>query len=415
MTGAHLAFDKEVANTVSPRALSVVYFGNDWSAENRTSSHHIAERLSARMPLLYIDSPGMRSAKPTGRDLRKIVRKVAAAIGKPRPIGPQMWYISTPQIPFRKLPFVNSLNRVLSRFLVRRALRSVGFGDIISWFVVPHPGPLAGTLGEKLVVYYVTDAHSALPDVDAGEIKRMDEALTRRADQVFVVSPTLLDTKRKLNPNTTHAPHGVDVSLFGLASDPSCPVAQETVGLARPIIGFFGLIEAWIDLDLIGSLARSRPQWTFLMIGRLAVDPAPVKDLPNVIFAGPQPYRTLPQWARAFDVAIIPYRKTTQVFHANPLKLREYLATGKPIVSVSTPEIDLFSNYIRLANTPVEFLEAIEQALSSDSAEDRNRRMASVANMSWDARVDDVLAVVQRRLAEGPGHRESLSQHIEQY
>src|SRR5262245_2217684 len=117
------------------KPLSIVYFGNDWSAENRTSSHHIAERLAARMPLLYIDSPGLRAPKASGRDFRKIFRKLASALRPPRPIGPHMWHMSTPQIPFRRLPLINSLNRFLGQSLVKRALRRLGFRDLISWFV----------------------------------------------------------------------------------------------------------------------------------------------------------------------------------------------------------------------------------------------------------------------------------------
>ena len=377
---------------------SIVYFGNDWSAENRTSSHHIAERLAQRMPVLYIDSPGLRAPQASGRDLRKLVRKIAGALRPPQRVGQRMWHISTPQIPFRRLPFVGRLNRVLGHLLVKRAIRRLGFGDLLSWFVVPHPGPLAGSFGEKLIVYYCIDDYAALPNVDAEEVARMDEALTRRADQVFVASPSLLESKKQLNPHTRHSPHGVDVELFRQASDPSCEMAEGTAGLQRPVIGFFGLIEAWIDLDLIGYLARSRPQWTFLMIGRVATDNSFLKTLPNVVFTGPKPYASLGRWARAFDVAIIPYRLTRQVLNSNPLKLREYLATGKPVVGVAIPETARFADYVHIAGSQEQFLEAIEHALAADTPEQANRRMAAVAGMSWDARVEEALGLVKSRL-----------------
>lgn len=281
---------------------------------------------------------------------------------------------------------------------MKRAVRRLGFRELISWFVVPHPGPLAGSFGEKLIVYYCIDDYAALPGVDSAAVARMDENLTRRADQVFVASPTLMESKKELNPQTRHSPHGVDVDLFAQASDPLYAMAEGTIGLRHPVIGFFGLIEAWIDLDLIAYLAESRPQWTFLMIGRLAVDSGCVKNLPNVVFTGPKPYRTLAQWARAFDVAIIPYKRTRQVLNSNPLKLREYLATGKPVVGVPIPETLHFGDCVRLAASPEEFLAAIENALASDSPEDAQRRMAAVADMSWDARVEEVLGVVRNRL-----------------
>jgi len=378
----------------------IIYFGNDWSGENRTSSHHIAERLAQRTRVLYIDTPGLRAPKASGRDLRKLFWKVLAAVRKPRAIGAQMWHISTPQIPFRRLPLVRQLNFAVGRFLVRRALRTLRFEKTISWFAVPHPGILAGRFDETLIVYYCIDDYAALPDVDAARVARMDDNLTRSADQVFVASARLIASKRTLSPSAVHAPHGVDLALFQRASDPSCPVADGARNLKHPVIGFYGLIEAWIDLDLIAFLAEQKPEWTFLLIGRLAVDPGRLPTLPNVQFAGPQPYTSLPNWAKAFDVAIIPYRPTRQVMNSNPLKLREYLATGKPVVAVSAPEIDQFADYVHIARSPEEFLGCIEDALANDSAADRARRIEAVAGMSWEVRMQKVVEIVESKIRQ---------------
>ena len=385
---------------VSLSDFDIVYFGNDWFAENRTSSHHVAARLAKRTRVLYVDSPGLRAPKATGRDLRKLRRKLLTAAAKPRQVAERMWHITMPQVPFRRLPAVAGLNRAAGRWMVRRAMKHLGFEQTISWFVVPHPGILAGKLDEAMTVYYCIDDYAALPDVDAEAVSAMDAHLLRSADQVFVASGLLLDSKRQANPSAIHAPHGVDVDLFRQAADPRLAPAEETTSLPRPIIGFYGLIEAWIDLDLIASLAKQRPQWTFLLIGRLAVDAGPLRDLRNVVFTGPQPYDSLPRWARAFDVAIIPYRRTRQVVNSNPLKLREYLATGKPIVAVSAPEIDRFAAHVRIAATPQQFLEQIEAALATDTPAYQQARMQSVSGQSWDARIDDVVRVVEQRLTE---------------
>ena len=135
----------------------VVYFGNDWHAENRTSSHHVALRLSATMPVLYVDSPGMRAPGGSGRDLRKAMRKLAASLRPPQHVGGNLWRCTVPQLPFRRVPGVALFNRLFSRWAVRRAMRHVGIGRCLSWFVVPHPGFLAGHLGEDLCIYYCID------------------------------------------------------------------------------------------------------------------------------------------------------------------------------------------------------------------------------------------------------------------
>jgi glycosyltransferase involved in cell wall biosynthesis len=379
---------------------SIIYFGNDWSAENRTSSHHVATRLSRCNPLLYVEVPGLRAPKATARDVRKLFRKLKLAFKSPRKVGEQMWCMTMPQFPFRRIGFIRWLNRVLGGYLVQRAVGELGFSGVISWFVVPHAGSLAGRLGEVLIVYYCIDDYAALPDVDRREVARMDAALVRRADQVFVASSTLLASKRNINSFVAHAPHGVDVQMFRQATDPDLPLPDAVRNVKRPVIGFFGLIEAWIDLDLITFLAKARPTWTFLIVGRTAVDVGQLKQLNNVILTGPQAYETLPRWAKAFDVAIIPYRLTEQVMHANPLKLREYLATGKPVVSVRTPEVEQFAQHVRIASDPDGFLRGIEQALDLDSEEDRSLRLKAVERMSWESRVTDVLAIVERRLMD---------------
>lgn len=376
----------------------IVYFGNDWNAENRTSSHHVAARLAGRVPVLYVDSPGMRAPKASGRDLRKAWRKLTAALRKPESIRSGFWRCTVPQLPFRRVPGVDAFNRLFGRWAVRRALRAIGIDRRISWFVVPHPGFLARQLGEDLCVYYCIDDYAAHPGVDAELIGRRDEALSRRADLLFVAPPALLEGKRALNPHTHYSPHGVDADLFRLAAAAETEIPPQARGLSAPVIGYIGSLHEWIDFELIAWLAKQRPQWTFLLVGHAAADVGELRSLDNVLLAGPQPYPTLPQWAKAFDAAIIPYRLNRQVANANPLKLREYLATGKPVVSVRNPEIEKFSQWVRIADDREGFLQALERALAEDSPQAAAERIAAVADQTWDRRVDDVLATVAQAL-----------------
>lgn len=377
---------------------AVVYFGNDWYAENRTSSHHVAIRLAQVAPVLYVDSPGMRAPGASGRDLRRALRKLLAAARRPVRVAPGLWHCTVPQLPFRRIPGVERFNRVFSRWAVRRAMRQVGITRCISWFLLPHPGFLARRLGEALCVYYCTDDYSAHPGVDVELITRRDRELSRSADVLFVAPPSLLPAKRALNTNVTFAPHGVDMEVFSQASDPSTVVPPGACGLPRPVIGYFGSIHEWIDLPMVHWLALQRPTWTFLLVGHPAANVDALRALPNVVLPGAQPYASLGRWARAFDVAIIPYRLNRQVANANPLKLREYLATGKPIVSVRNPEIEKFSDLVRIVDGREAFLAALEDSLAGDPPSAASARIAAVAGQSWDTRTRDVLAVVERAL-----------------
>ena len=388
-----------------PGGLSIVYFGNDWFAENRTSSHHIARWLGERFPVLYIETPGMRAPTASRRDFKKLWQKLSRALRPPQRVAPQMWVMTMPQIPYRRWPFIGQLNKLYGRYIVRRAMRQLGFREVVSWFVVPHPGALARQLGEKFVVYYCIDDYSGLPDVDCGEIARLDAGLTRAADQIFAASTTLLERKRKLRPATVFSPHGVDFDHFQKAAAPATPVPEEARKLQHPVIGFFGSIGGWVDVDLLLDLARSKPEWTLLMIGLVSADVRELRTCPNVVFAGAQPYESLPEWAKAFDVAILPYRLNQGSINANPLKLREYLATGKPVVAVSTPEVDRFAHCVGIAHTRDEFLRKIEEALAHDSAAQKQARISEVMGCTWEARATEVLKVVAAGMAAKSGRK----------
>lgn len=378
--------------------LGVIYFGNDWNAENRTSSHHIARRLAGRVKLLYVDSPGMRAPTASATDFSRLKRKLMQTFRRAQWVDPGLWHCTVPRLPWGRLPGVDWLNRWFGAWAVKRAMRRAGITRAVLWFVVPHPAFMLDSIRHELAVYYCIDDYAAHPGVDADFIRDCDETLTRRADCVFVAPPALLSGKQAVNPHTSFAPHGVDVEMFAAAQDAATLVPPVAVNLSKPIIGYFGLIAAWTDVELIEWLAAARPQWTFLLVGHAKVDIEVLSRLRNVVLTGPQPYQSLPSWAKAFDVAIIPYRQNQQVQNANPLKLREYLATGKPVVSVPTPEIDRFAEVVLIAQGREEFLACIEVALSNDSAAKREERMASVRQMSWDNRVEETLAIVRGAL-----------------
>lgn len=377
----------------------IVYFGGGWFVDNSTSGHHIVRRLIERFPLLYVEVPGRRRPSATGKDFAKIGRTISRSLQPPRRLQSGqhngMWLCTVPQLPFRSLPAVPWLNRHFGAAAVRKAIQDVGFKDYILWFDQPHPGFLAGHLGERFTVYHCIDDYAAFPDADREALTLMDAALTEVADQVFVAPPSLLREKQRLNATAVYAPHGVDVDLFAQASAPATPVPEAAAGLKHPVIGFFGMLGAWIDVALLERIADSHPEWTLLIVGPVATDVSRLKVLPNVVFAGPQPYAELPRWAKTFDVAIIPYLRNQQVMNANPLKLREYLATGKPIVSVSNPEIDRFAHCIGVAHGADDFVAKIERALTEDTAARSEQRREAVINMSWEARVDKILAKVE--------------------
>jgi glycosyltransferase involved in cell wall biosynthesis len=292
------------------------------------------------------------------------------------------------------------MNRLLLCGSVQWLKLTQGVREPVAWFMVPHLAPVVGRLGEKLSVYYCIDDYSALPNVNEAAVRAMDEETTRKADLVFVASATLLEAKRELNSETRVSPHGVDLDHFARARDGRAQLPDDLRDQEGPVIGFFGLIEQWIDLDLVNYLAEQRPDWTFVLIGRIAVPDGMVPRRPNIRYLGVRSYDQLPDYGSRFDAAIIPYRLTRQVINSNPIKLREYLAMGKPIVSVSTPEIDKYADVVRIARTYDEYLAHLDAVVASGNVPaEAARRVERVTPEGWDARLRAVLEVVRQRLA----------------
>jgi Glycosyl transferases group 1 len=391
--------ERQTLNSPSPET-TFLYFGNDWFAENRTSSHHIARWLARRYRVYYIECPGLRAPQGSSRDLKKLVQKLKKSLRGPVQVPEGLKVKTLFQIPFHRFGAVRWLNRKLIAASIRWLMWRERIDRPITWFMIPHLASVVGRVGERLSVYYCIDDYGSLSDVNESIVRAMDDETTRRADLVFIASGTLLEEKLRLNPNTIISPHGVDVDHFGRAQDDSLSIPSDTADLPGPFVGFFGLIERRIDVELLDYLARERPDWTFLLIGRVALPEHQIRKRPNIQFIGKRPYESLPAYGKQFDAAIIPYRQTKFNYHANPLKLREYLAMGKAIVTVSTPEIDKYADVVEIAHSHEEFLAKLDQVLSRPpTAAEIRRRIDSVARESWDARLNGVLGVIESRLA----------------
>lgn len=380
----------------------VVCFGNDWFSDNRTSSHQIARQLARRTAVLYFGCPGLRPPSATGRDAGRLLAKARRALSGTRS-SDGVRVRTLPQLPLHGNPWAVRANVLASRLITASAIRRERFRDPIVWCTVPHVVPFVTRLRRALLVYHCVDRYASLPGVNAAAVEAMDRQLARAADVVFAASGEVFEAQCPYNASVIRVPHGVDVEHFASAP-PGSARPPEFEHIRGPVVGYIGLIEHWIDLPLVGWLARELPKVTFLMIGRVAVPASNLPSHPNVRFVGPRPYEALPSYGAHFDAAIIPYRLTPQVLAASPLKLREYLAMGLPVVSVPTPDIAPFGDVVSIAATREAFLAALRAALDRGPEDGRQVRQARVASASWESRTAEMLQHVLAALAQRKGH-----------
>ena len=231
------------------------------------------------------------------------------------------------------------------------------------WSFTPDVSYLLGRFGEEKVLYYCVDNHASFTGYDRRQVLSDEEELCRRADLVVTSSAALQEAKCRFNPHTVLVPHGVDYEHFSKAVSNHLPTPADIADIPHPRLGFFGLIRDWVDLDLLADVARRRPDWHLVLIGDSTIELAPYQGLANMHFLGRKPYADLPAYCKEFDAGLVPFKINELTKAVNPIKLREYLAAGLPVVSTPLPEVKACGPWVRIAADAEEFVGAVEAEL----------------------------------------------------
>ena len=237
----------------------IICFANDWDGDP-LSKKHIALRLAEKNRVLWVNSTGNRNPTASVRDLRRAWKKLRQGFGGCRTVAKNIYVFSPLVIPFHGNRAARWINRRVLHWSMRRTCRKLGFQNPITWTFVPSSADVAGSLGEQLVIYHCVDEYSKFTGTDKAGILEMERRLMEKADLVVVSSTRLYETKRRYNPNTFLVTHGVDVTHFRDACRQEIAAPADCADLHGPVIGFFGLIADWVDLEVVRYLAASRPR-----------------------------------------------------------------------------------------------------------------------------------------------------------
>ena len=370
------------------RGRDMLCFSHDWNGDPLSKTHLM--RLMARNNrVLWINSIGYRAPVASRRDISRAARKLLAAAAPLQQPEPNIYTLNPLVIPAYGRAWVRDFNRWFLRLQVRRAMRKLRFQQPINWVFNPAAAIVAGSLGEEMLIYYCVDEYTAFSGVAGKSLALMERELLAKAEIVFVSSDRLCQSKGRYNPRTVLVRHGVDYAHFRTALDPQTQVPEELKRLPGPVIGYFGLIaQDWVDLPLIAHVAQSLPSTSIVMLGKITMDVTLLKQFPNVHLLGRRPYQSLPAYCRGFDVAMIPFPINEVTVHANPLKLREYLAAGLPVVSTAIPEVEAIK-CCHIARGPAEFATQIKTALLEGGPS--AARSDAMRDQSWDHRLEEIV------------------------
>ena len=374
----------------------IVAFAKDWH-EDPTSNHHVLRELAKTRRVLWLNSLATRTPKlSSGRDLGKIKRKLGEFARGPQNVENDLWVMSPLVLPLPHSAVARAINRQVLRATIRALRLRLGIKDFQLWTFLPNTADYVGTLGESLSVYYCVDEWSMFSYLDKEQTVAAEHKLLDRVDAVFAINHALADAKRERNQATYVSPHGVDHAQFARALDDATVVPADIASLPHPRIGFYGTLQTWVDFELIAHIARARPAWQIVLIGQQLADVSALRGLPNVHLLGQKRHDELPAYCKGFDVGMIPYRIDERMAFVNPLKLREYLSAGIPVVSTAVPEVMRYANLCEIATTPAEFIGAIERVLADTTREARRARSAAMTKETWAARVAEVTQTVDQ-------------------
>ena len=373
----------------------IICFANDWDADP-TSKHQVMKVLARSNKVLWVNSIGLRRPGASAQDASRIFKKIRQFCRGPVLVNGNMHVLTPLAFPFHGMPFVKSINRWLVSRYVRRQAKKLGMNGFHLWTFLPTAGPLISQLKPKKVVYYCVDEWSAFTFLDPKLMQDMEEGLIGQSDLVITTATALYESKKHLNKHTYLIPHGVDSEFFGRARLETTPVAPQLAGLSKPVIGFWGLIHEWIDQELLWEAATLRPDWSFVLVGKVGVDCSRLKGVPNIHLLGPHSYESLAGFAKGFTAAILPFKVNRLTNNVNPIKLREYLAAGLPVVSTALPEVQPYADVVRIATTPDAFVRALDAAVQDTSQEAVDKRIASVGQETWQAKVELISSLMDK-------------------
>ena len=335
----------------------------------------------------------------------RISRKLRSYSKLARQTSEGITVVSPASLPFFGSSAARAINRSLLRAQIQRLMSNRSFSKPILWIAIPTAAEMIGCFDESLVIYHISDKYDANTmdhATDPAAIRKLHEKAIAGADLIFYSGRKLLSEATSGRDRSYLLEQAVDfdhwADLDRRVSSGDLKLARDLEGIPRPRLGYFGAIEPWlVDQELIKKAARERPDWQWVFIGNRSRG-LDIEGLPNTHFLPPVAYDDLPSYAAGFDVCVLPW-ETEQAFtsYGSAIKVREYLATGKPVVIAPLPEYEPMRDVLRIARNRDQFLALVDEALSESDLNAAARRQAAVVGGTWDARAEFVSELIEKK------------------
>lgn len=372
----------------------------DWDNPFWTNKQHVAVEFARRgYKVFYIDSLGLRKPSMNKKDLRRIFKRLVKALRPPKMVQDNIWVWSPITLPWNNYRCVRTINRAYFKFFLSFWSKIYGFKRPWLWTYNPISTEYIDPADFNKTIYHCVDEIKAQPGMPIEILEREERVLLSKSDIVFVTAPKLKENRIKWNDNIHYFSNVADFTHFNRAVVEEFEKPSELQGMDGPIIGFIGAISSYkVDFSLLSKLAETKPSYNIVIIGLVGEgDPSTnIETLTkhkNIHLLGPKDYAILPIYLKFFDVALLPNHINEYTDNMFPMKFFEYLAAGKPVVSVNLKAIQEFNDVVKIGTTQEEFIECIDQVLAGNVA-DLNARLNLAQKYTYKSRMDKMLRLI---------------------
>ena len=384
---------------------SIICFGGeDWWYHHPHSKNHLMRRFArAGNKVIFVNSISMGLAPvKSGELLPRVKRKLKSYAKLARTTEEGITVVSPAVVPFFGSAAATATNRRLLSAQISSLAKRRGLTKPILWIAIPTAVEVVGRLNESMVIYHVSDKYDANTmdhATDPALIRKLHERAIAAADLVFYSSRKLFDEITAGLEKSYLLEQAVDFDHWSRVSRGEMTIAEAVARIPPPRVGYFGAIEPWlIDQALIKQAAQKRPDWNWVFIGNKSRG-LEIEALPNVHFLPPVSYEELPHYAAGFDVCVLPWNTEVPfTSYGSAIKVREYLASGKPVVISPLPEYESMRDVLRIGRSREQFLQLVDEALAEEGTELIHARQAAVKDGTWDARAEWVSGLIEERL-----------------
>jgi glycosyltransferase involved in cell wall biosynthesis len=382
---------------------SIICFGGeDWWYHHPHSKNHLMRRFArAGNKVIFVNSISMGLAPmKSGEVLPRIKRKLKSYAKLARTTEEGITVVSPVVVPFFGSRAAAATNRRLLTTQISILAKSRGLSRPILWIAIPTAVEVVGCLDEQLVIYHVSDKYDANTmdhATDPAFIRKLHERAIDAANLIFYSSRKLFAEADRGCEKSHLLEQAVDFDYWSRIGRGEVSVANAIERIPHPRIGYFGAIEPWlVDQELIKQATRERPEWNWIFIGNKSRG-LEIESLANVHFLPPVSYQELPHYAAGFDVCVLPWNTEVPfTSYGSAIKVREYLASGKPVVISPLPEYESMSEVLRIGRTREQFLELVDDALRENDAANVTARQDAVKDGTWDARAERVSELIEK-------------------